>query len=210
MEVDIKPRDCSQLLYVILVGQVDPVSIVADPNNNMVDQCKNNLIINTILETQSSFDIIFIQELPWSVIWFISSSTSCKEEVLVGVSHHPNLTTFSRLSSCASESPRVIVYINIHISSLCFSLWNDIINHRDLSCISFFNQRSIFFLINVYSDLSQSALKYLKNTEVNINNVLIMTGNFNIRDNFWDPNFPYHSTYKDTLQNYWFFSIRNL
>ena len=26
-----------------------------------------------------------------------------------------------------------------------------------------------------------------------------MTGNLNIRNNFWDPNFPYHSSYKDTL-----------
>ena len=38
--------------------------------------------------------------------------------------------------------------------------------------------------VNVYSDLSQLALKYLKNTEVNINNVLIMTGDLNIRDSF--------------------------
>jgi len=36
--------------------------------------------------------------------------------------------------------------------------------------------------MNIYSDASYSALKYLKNTEVNINNLLIMTGNFNIRD----------------------------
>jgi len=51
-----------------------------------------------------------------------------------------------------------------------------------ITYISFFNQGSIFFLINVYSDLSQSALKYLKDTEVNISNILIMTGDFNIRD----------------------------
>ena len=71
----------------------------------------------------------------------------------------------------------------------------------DFSCISFFNQRSIFFLINinVYSDSSQLALKYLENTKVNINNVLIMTGDFNIRNNFWDPDFPYHSTHRDIL-----------
>jgi len=43
------------------------------------------------------------------------------------------------------------------------------------------------------------ALKYLKNTEVNIYNVLIMTGNFNICDNLWDSNFPFHSIYSDTL-----------
>ena len=36
----------------------------------------------------------------------------------------------------------------------------------------------------VYSDSSQLALKYLKDTEVNLNNILIMTGGFNIRDNF--------------------------
>jgi len=158
---------------------------------------KNSLIINTIIETQSLFDIIFIQESPWLVIESISSSTCCKGEDLVGVPHYLNQITFSRLSSCASESPKVITYINICISSLCFSLQNDILNHRDLSCIPFFNQRSILFLINVYSDLSQSALKYLKNTQVNINNILIMTGNF--RNNFWDPNFLYYSTYRDTL-----------
>jgi len=36
--------------------------------------------------------------------------------------------------------------------------------------------------MNIYSDASHSVLEYLKNTEVNINNLLIMTGNFNIRD----------------------------
>jgi len=34
------------------------------------------------------------------------------------------------------------------------------------------------------------ALEYLKDTEININNVLIITGD--IRDNIWDLNFPYH------------------
>ena len=42
----------------------------------------------------------------------------------------------------------------------------------------------MYFLINVYSDSSQLALKYLKDTKVNINNILIITGDFNIRDNF--------------------------
>ena len=30
--------------------------------------CKNSLLINTILEVNSSFNIIFIQELSWSTI----------------------------------------------------------------------------------------------------------------------------------------------
>ena len=42
-------------------------------------------------------------------------------------------------------------------------------------------------------------LKYLKNTEVIINNILIMTGVFNIYDNFWNPNYPFHSTHSNLL-----------
>jgi len=37
-------------------------------------------------------------------------------------------------------------------------------------------------MINIYYDASQSALKYLKDTEVNIWNILVMTKDFNIRD----------------------------
>ena len=48
----------------------------------------------------------------------------------------------------------------------------------------FFNCGFIYFLINVCSDSSQLALKYLKDTEVNIDNILIITGNLNIRDSF--------------------------
>jgi len=54
-------------------------------------------------------------------------------------------------------------------------------------------------MINVYSNDCQSALKYLKDTEVNIHNVLIITGDFNIRDSDWDPSYPFYSFYNDSL-----------
>ena len=53
--------------------------------------------------------------------------------------------------------------------------------------------------MNVYSNSSHSALKYLKDTEVNIDNVLIMAGDFNIRDSLWDISFPHHSSISDDL-----------
>ena len=37
-------------------------------------------------------------------------------------------------------------------------------------------------MINVYLDSFQLALKNLKNTETNIHNIIIMIGDFNIRD----------------------------
>ena len=36
--------------------------------------------------------------------------------------------------------------------------------------------------MNIYSDASHFVLKYLKNTKVNINNLLIITDDFNIRN----------------------------
>jgi len=127
--------------------------------------------------------------------------SKCKGEELVRVSNHPNWINFSRNPLNINDSPRVIIYINIRLSHLCFLLQKDILNYRNVFCVFFFNHISVYFLINVYSDSSQLALKYLKDTEVNINNVLIMTGNFNIRDCSWDPNFRFHSLHKDTLIN---------
>jgi len=53
--------------------------------------------------------------------------------------------------------------------------------------------------MNIYSDMFQSALKYLKDTEMNINNLILMIGDFNIRDSLWNPLFPYHSSISDDL-----------
>jgi len=53
--------------------------------------------------------------------------------------------------------------------------------------------------MNIYSDSSQSALKYLKNTEANIHNILVITSDFNIRDNLWDPFYPYHLSHSGYL-----------
>lgn len=56
-------------------------------------------------------------------------------------------------------------------------------------------------MINVYSDDKQSILKYLKNTEVNIHNVLIMTDNFNIRNSIWNSSYSFHLAHSDILFN---------
>ena len=160
---------------------------------------KNSLIINTILETQSQFNIILIQEPPWSEIRKIPSSLSSKGEDLIETAHHPNWLLFARIPADRSDFPRVIVYINICLSPLCFSLCSDIINHRDILLISFLNNHICYYIMNVYSNSSHMALKYLKDTEVNINNVLVMTRDFNIRDSLWDATFPHYSTISDDI-----------
>ena len=161
--------------------------------------CKNLLIINTLLETQTQFNIILIQEPPWSEIHKVPSSSNNEGDSLMGTCHHPNWITFTRFPSDRLDSSRVISYVNIHLSLLHFLLYKDIINHRDINLISFFNNNVCYYIMNIYSDSSHTALKYLKDTEVNIENVLLMTGDFNIRDSLWDPAFPFHSSVSDDL-----------
>jgi len=127
-------------------------------------------------------NIILIQELPWSEICKISSSMNCNDKPFIGSCHHLNWIVFARTSSNSIDPPRVITYINIRLSFLYFFLHKDIFNHRDVNLISFTNNDICHYILNVYSDSSHLALKYLKDTEVNINNILLMTGDFNIRD----------------------------
>ena len=92
----------------------------------------------------------------------------------------------------------MLTYVNIQLVQLCFLLRKDIINYRDINIISFFNNSIICFIINIDSDEQQSVLKYLKGIEININNVLTIMGNFNIRNIDWDPLYSYYSVHTGT------------
>ena len=160
---------------------------------------KNNFLINTILGVNHNFDIIFIQKPSWTTIRTIPSSANCKGIPLIDIPNHPNWLTFARESNSASNFPRVIIYINVRLSSFHFSLHKDIISHKDILLVSFFNNNINFWIMNIYSDSSHSTLKYLKDSEANIPNLLIITGDFNIQDSIWDPSFPHYPSISDDL-----------
>ena len=160
---------------------------------------KNKLLTDSIFENNKDYDIIFIQEPPWATIWQVPSTLSPKGENLIGTSYHLSWILFIRNSETENDYPRVTTYVNKKISKLQFSLWRDIYNHWDISLISFLNHGILYYLLNVYSDNQQNILKYLKDTEANLNNIIIITGNFNICDSDWDPVYLHHSLYTDTL-----------
>ena len=107
---------------------------------------------------------------------------------------------FTRQLNDDNKHSKVLTYTNIRLIQLYFSLRKNIINYKDINLISFFNYGIMYFVISVYSDNQQSALKYLKGTKASLNNILIMIGEFNIRDNNLDPLYPHHSIYVDTLR----------
>ena len=121
--------------------------------------CKNYLIVNTILKIQTHFDIILIQEPPWSITHKVPSILNSKGKDLIGTVHHPNWLLFTSIPMNRSNSPRVSAYINIYLSSLCFTLHSDIISHRDILLISFLNDHMCYNIINIYSNSSHMALK---------------------------------------------------
>ena len=117
----------------------------------------------------------------------------------MGIVNHSNWLTFAREPVLLNDLPKVAIFINIRLSSLCFSFYKDIINHRDILLLSFFNNGDIFWIMNAYSDSFHSAIKYLKDTELNIRNILIMIGNFNIHNSLWDSSYNFHSSISDDL-----------
>jgi len=105
---------------------------------------KNNFIINTILKVNHNFDVIFIQEPSWTTIRSIPSPENCEGIPLVGIPNYPNWLTFARESDSVNDSSRVILLV------------------------FFFNNNNNFWIMNIYSDSSHSALKYFKDSETNI------------------------------------------
>ena len=160
---------------------------------------KNNLITNIILETCKELDIILIQQSLKFFIYSIPSLSNANSNRLIEVPNHPGWLTFSRSSSNNEDYLCMVSYINICLSCFQFALCKDVFNHRNISCFSFFNNGNVYFMINIYSDNKQFVWKYLKDTEVNIHNVLIMTDNFNIRDSIWDSSYFFHLAHSDIL-----------
>jgi len=68
------------------------------------------------------------------------------------------------------------------LSRLHFALKRDIVDHRDIQLLSFFNRGRCQFLMNVYSDNLHTAVDFLAGEALNILNLLYMGEDFNIRD----------------------------
>ena len=113
---------------------------------------KNRLLTDIILENKKEFDIIFIQEFLWSFIWTNPNLTSKKGDRIVGTSNYLSWIIFSRQSTHDKDHPKAIMYINVWLTQFWFSLRKDVLNHRNINLISFFNNGIIFFIINIYLD----------------------------------------------------------
>ena len=118
---------------------------------------------------------------------------------LYGTPNHPEWTLFIRQDTTQENYARVATYVNKHLARMRFTLRLDIINHWDINVMVFHNDQDTNYIINIYSDSNQTALQALWESMMNIDKTIILTGDFNIRDSDWDPNFKHHSSHTDDL-----------
>ena len=151
---------------------------------------KNYVLVDTFLESQKDhYDIFFVQEPLWNFIPYAPSTVSLKGDKVVGAPIHPDWTQVVRVPRDSEDIPWVMAFIHSRLSRLRFSLRRDVVDHRDILLLSFFNRGECHFLMNVYSDDRHSAVKFMLDQ---IPNLLYMGGDFNIRDAEWDSSVSSH------------------
>ena len=144
---------------------------------------KNKTLTETILETEkNSTDIILIQEPPQYITKYVPSPHNADGDPVQGHLSHPEWTTYARPPNNQDDIPRVITYINKRLQNLQPMLRRDIIDHRDINLTSLTINHSCAFILNIYSNESHTAISFLRNHELNIDNTIIMTGDFNVWD----------------------------
>jgi len=120
---------------------------------------KNKVLTDIILETQKNLaDVIFIQELPRSLIQCVPSHSNPMGDPLYGTPNHPEWTLFICQDTTQESYARVATYVNKHLARMRFALQLDIINHRDINVLAFYNDQDTNYIINSYSDSNQTAL----------------------------------------------------
>jgi len=161
---------------------------------------KNKTLMNTILKnSKNNMDIILVQEPPKSLILCVPSYTDLTGDPIYSTPNHPDWTLFIRQDPAQENYAQVATYVNKKLQKMRFTLRLDIINHRDVNVLVFHSGQHINYIINIYSNDNQSALHFLNRNIIDLNNTVVMTGNFNIRDNDWDPNYPHHSVHTEDL-----------
>ena len=130
---------------------------------------KNYVLVNSLLEFQKDlYDILFIQKPPWNLIHFAPSTTASGSNEVIGTPIYPEWTQVVQFSQSSEQTPRVMCFIYFRLSRLCFALKRDIVNHRDIQLLSFFNRGQCQFLINIYSDDLYTTINFLFNKAPNI------------------------------------------
>lgn len=133
---------------------------------------------------KDSFDVLVIQEPPWKEICKTISSATPKGEAVVGAPKHPEWVSMVR-GPGSGPKPRIMMYVHTRLAKLRPSLRRDLINHRDISVVSFFGRAGCVNIMNVYSDGRNTAIYLLKEKMDDLPPLAYVGGDFNCHLEVW-------------------------
>ena len=85
------------------------------------------------------------------------------------------------------DCPRVTAYVSSRLKSCCPRVHHNLVDHCDLQLLSVTIGGVEYFLLNVYSDDWTTAIQWLDSNWDSLPSLCWMGGDFNCRDERWDP-----------------------
>jgi hypothetical protein len=160
-------------------GMVGSIHIISHNVNHSYEH------VETLLQTVGVADILFIQEPPRRLIRHTFSASSDEGEAVMGAPLHPDWSLFENPPS--DTVPRVSTYMHKHLLKLQPALRRDVLSREDL------------FLLNVYNDTHNCAIKCLSEAADLLLSFHLAVGDFNCHSDVWDPRVTHHHTTMQSL-----------
>ena len=134
---------------------------------------KSYELCDVLLEScKDKYDVIFLQEPPWRTIRTAPSASSKEGDPVMGAPKHPAWTSMTRKPSQRERRtrPRVMAYVSTRLVKLRPAYRRDIVDHPDIFVLSVTSNDTNHYLMNVYNDDENSALKHLERVREGILN----------------------------------------
>ncbi|KAF9471349.1 hypothetical protein BDN70DRAFT_901416 [Pholiota conissans] len=135
---------------------------------------------------RNHFDILFIQEPPWSLICKTVSSSNKDGGDVIGVPKHPEWITVVPVTKPDCK-PRVLAYCHNRLTHLQPSLCRDIIDHPDIIALSVFTHGQTLNFMNIYSDDQNTVIFHVAGKSGSLPSFVYIGGDFNYHSSVWDP-----------------------
>src|SRR6185369_12859898 len=141
---------------------------------------------NHLEDLQGEVDIFMIQEPSWKMIWHTASMTDPEGTPVIGPPHHLAWIAIYKPGTL-EDRPRVAAYVSSRLMGCHPRVHHNLVDHHDLQLLSVTIGGVQYFLLNVYSDDRATGIQWLDANWDSLPSLCWMGGDFNCRDERWDP-----------------------
>jgi hypothetical protein len=161
----------------------------------------NGILLSMILDQMVGvYDILLIQEPPWSHVRNAPSSSTLKGDPVIGPPIHPKWAAQFCQGLPADSPPRTLTYVSRDLDSIRPSWRSDIVRSHDLVFTTLWpSNRDPVTILNAYSGSDASAILWLHDNRMQLPQLRFAGGDFNCRHITWDPRGPAGNHWADKL-----------